>query len=358
LFEMARDAQPGFGSLRAQGVREGRAVEAAKGIRDDVRRLEREFEKRKKELSEDFAERWAKRFFEFKEFEQRSTTRATRRQKVIERINRDLDPAIARMRANAREQAATRLLAMVLEETDMAVIEPGARERAMMGAGLQRGTWKGELTRSFFLFKSFPISMLMRHWGRALAQPTGTGKAAYIAALMASTTVLGAVAMQVKEVLAGRDPRNLNPAKEHGVRNWIKAMLQGGSLGIYGDFLFSEASQRGQSALATSLGPVAGIAEDALKLTQGNVMEAAAGMDTHAGAEVVKFIQGNTPGANLWYAKAALDHLIFHQLQEYFSPGYLSKMRRRAERDFGTRYWWEPGEALPDRAPDLSNAVQ
>jgi hypothetical protein len=32
------------------------------------------------------------------------------------------------------------------------------------GGGLQRGTWKGELTRSVFLFKSFPISVVMRHW--------------------------------------------------------------------------------------------------------------------------------------------------------------------------------------------------
>ena len=40
--------------------------------------------------------------------------------------------------------------------TDVAVIEPGVKERTLMMANLQRGTWKGELARSFFLFKSFP----------------------------------------------------------------------------------------------------------------------------------------------------------------------------------------------------------
>jgi hypothetical protein len=33
----------------------------------------------------------------------------------------------------------------------------------------------------------------------------------------------------------------------------------------------------------------------------------------------VKLGKGLIPGANLWYAKAALDHMIFNQLQEYFS---------------------------------------
>jgi hypothetical protein len=251
--------------------------------------------------------------------------------------------------ATLRENAATRLLGVVLEETDVAVIEPGAKERAMMMTGLQRGTWKGELTRSFFLFKSFPIAMMTRHIQRGWSMPTGTGRAAYLATLIASTTVMGAVSMQISDMLSGRDPRDMTDP-----RFGIAAMLKGGSLGLYGDFLFSESSRYGQSPFAAALGPVAGLAEDVLKLTQGNIMEAVQGKDTHAGAEAVRFVKGNTPGANLWYAKGALDHLIFHQLQEYFSPGYLRKMKQRSEREFGQKYWWEPGEPVPDRAPDLT----
>ncbi|KAK6697359.1 hypothetical protein SNK04_014111 [Fusarium graminearum] len=102
--------------------------------------------------------------------------------------------------ATLREDAATRLLGVVLEETDVAVIEPGAKERAMMMTGLQRGTWKGELTRSFFLFKSFPIAMMTRHIQRGWSMPTGTGRAAYLATLIASTTVMGAVSMQISDM--------------------------------------------------------------------------------------------------------------------------------------------------------------
>ena len=77
----------------------------------------------------------------------------------------------------------------------------------------------------------------------------------------------------------------------------------------------------------------------------------------NAGAELVRFVKGNLPGASLWYSKGAFDHLIFHQLQEYFSPGYLAKMRSRSLREFGQRYWWEPGTPTPQRAPDLEAAV-
>jgi hypothetical protein len=135
-------------------------------------------------------------------------------------------------------------------------------------------------------------------------------------------------------------------------------MLKGGSLGIYGDFLFSDATQHGGSPLATLEGPVLGEVEDMFNLTQGNIMKTMQGKPTHTGADLVKMVKGNLPGASLWYAKGALDHLIFQRLQEYFSPGYLSSMRARARQQFGQTYWWDPGDPTPDRAPDLSAAVQ
>jgi hypothetical protein len=195
--------------------------------------------------------------------------------------------------------------------------------------------------------------MMARHWSRAMSQQTGSGKAAYLATLIATTTLLGAVSMQIKEMLAGRDPRNMNPF-DGGKRNWLKAMLQGGSLGLYGDFLFSESTQRGQSPVASFLGPVVGMGEEAFNLTQGNVIQSMMGKDAHFGAEAVRFVKGNLPGGNLWYTKAAMDHMIWNQMAEYMSPGYLSKVRRRAQTEFGQEFWWDPAELTPDRAPDLA----
>lgn len=362
LWNKANTARPNFGDLRSQGVREGRAREAATNLKQQVRDITKELATSKQEKALDFAEKWAAKKAELDEFTDRANERAGRRQAVMDRIRRDIDPAIAGERMKAREQAVTKLLGAILEETDTAVIEPGARERVFTKSGLQRGTWKGELTRSFFLFKSFPLAMIYKHVGRGMSLPTGTGRAAYIAALMASTTILGALSLEVNEVLSGRDPKDLNPLNAGGKtgagRNLLAAFLKGGSLGIYGDLLFSDSTQYGNSPLASLTGPVLSSAEDLFNLSQGNVVKTLNDKKTNVGADIVRFVKGNTPGASLWYLKAAMDHLVWQNLQEYYSPGYLSRMRARAQTDFHQSFYWEPGQPMPQRAPDLGKTLQ
>lgn len=260
--------------------------------------------------------------------------------------------------ATAKRDAVLRLLGATLEETDMAIIRPGMIDRHRVGGGLERGTWKGELTRSVFLFKSFPIAMIARHWMRGMGMETAGGKAAYLSSLIVGTTVLGALSQTINDLLEGKNPRNYNPTEEHGVKHWIAAMMKGGSLGLYGDFLFSGVTSHQQTGpIAALLGPVAGVAEDAFKLTQGNLVKEASGKDGNFGSDLVKFIRGNLPGSNLWYAKAALDHMIFHQMQEYFAPGYLNKMEQRARKNMGQSYYWRPGAPVSQmNAPNLGVA--
>lgn len=245
-----------------------------------------------------------------------------------------------------RFEAMRRLLAAVSEEVDMAVITPGARERLFTGGGLQRGTWKGELTRSVFLFKSFPISVVLRHWTRAMGMPSAGGRAAYIAAFLASTTMLGALSQQLNDMASGRNPREM-VGKDAG-KFWLGALLKGGGLGLYGDFLLSDHTRYGGGALASMLGPVAGLVDDVVKLAQGIPLNAVEGKPEQTGGDLVKLGKGLIPGANLWYAKAALDHMIFNQLQEYFSPGYLRKVEQRSKKQFNQTYWWRPQDVTPE----------
>ncbi|MFW2594455.1 hypothetical protein ACN5FX_10390 [Klebsiella pneumoniae] len=245
-----------------------------------------------------------------------------------------------------RFEAMRRLLAAVSEEVDMAVITPGAREQLLTGGGLQRGTWKGELTRSVFLFKSFPISVVLRHWTRAMGMPSAGGRAAYIAAFLASTTMLGALSQQLNDLASGRNPREMT-GKDAG-KFWLGALLKGGGLGLYGDFLLSDHTRYGGGALASMLGPVAGLVDDVVKLAQGIPLNAVEGKPEQTGGDLVKLGKGLIPGANLWYAKAALDHMIFNQLQEYFSPGYLRKMEQHSKKEFNQTYWWRPQDVTPE----------
>ncbi len=96
---------------------------------------------------------------------------------------------------------------------------------------------------------------------------------------------------------------------------------------------------------------------EAINLTAGNIGQAVRGENTHAGAEAVRFAKSHMPFVNLWYAKAAIDHAGLQDLQEMLSPGYLGRMRQRAARDWGQNFWWQPGQTLPSRAPDLTRAV-
>lgn len=257
-----------------------------------------------------------------------------------------------------RNKAASRLMAVVLEEQNIAIIEPGARERAWLGVD-PAGTGWGELKRSIFLFKSFPHAMLKRHIERGLfAYEGAAGKAGYLASLIALQTIFGAIAMEVNDIVSGRDPRNLNPFEKHGARNLLAALLKGGALGIYGDFLFNEASANGRSMVETMAGPVASTLGGIDAATRGNLIQFMRGDETNAGAELTRVARGLIPGTNLWYAKAALDHLIFQRLQENFSPGYLATMRAKAQREFGTTWWWAPGQSIDQaRAPNVANIV-
>lgn len=272
--------------------------------------------------------------------------------------NADLVPLAKQLKTTPqrlKDQAATKLLGTILDETNMAIIEPGAREKTLMHGGIERGTVKGELMRSFWQFKSFSIAMMMRHGKRAMAQD-GWGKAGYMAALMASTTVLGGMAIQLGEIVAGRDPKNIlddGALGVPGLRFGMAAFLKGGSLGMYGDFLFSDTTQAGTSAVVSFLGPIAGDAEALLKLKG----TAAEGKGDQVGGNLVRLAKSHLPGANLWYTKAATDHLIFNQLQDYFSPGYLRRMKQRARKEFKQSFWWEPGDTTPDRAPNLGAVV-
>lgn len=249
-----------------------------------------------------------------------------------------------------REDAAKKLMAHVLEEVDMAVIEPGVRERAWL-INQQRGTLSGELVRSMMLFKTFPFAMLTRHWNRVMNGEAGS-RVAYVAAVAGMSTIIGGMVTQVNELLLGRDPLDMTDP-----RFAARAFLKGGAVGILGDFLYSDTTSHGSNGPAEILaGPLVGTFAEFDRLTRGNVIEAAQGKKTHFGAEAVRFFAGNLPGANLWYAKGVINHLLLHNIQEMLSPGYLSDMRTRARREFGQRFYWEPGESVPDRLPELSAA--
>lgn len=255
-----------------------------------------------------------------------------------------------------RDSAVSRLLGTIVDESEFAAVAPDLHARTIITwGGQERGTIGGELGRSIMLFKGFPIAMMTRHWGRMLEQE-GVSRLQYAAALIAGLTLFGGLSMQAKDISNGKDPRDMTNPKF-----WAAAALQGGGMGVAGDIIYqATGGMRSQTGLSTAAqtasalaGPVIGSGVEFLDLTLGNLGQALQGKETHTGAEALRFARSHSPFVNLWYARAALDHAVLHDLQELLSPGYLSRMRERAHRDWGQDFWWRPGETLPGRAPDL-----
>lgn len=260
-----------------------------------------------------------------------------------------------------RDQSASRLLGVITDESEYASVAPDLHARTLVTwGGQQRGTMGGELGRSIMLFKGFPISMLTRHWDRMLNENmSAASRTEYVASMAVGLTVFGALAIQLKDLKDGKDPRDMTSPKF-----WLAAVAQGGGTGFIGDLIFQATgamkSQSGVSTAASTVsavaGPVAGSAAEFMDLTLGNLGQAAKGNDTDFGAEAVRFARSHTPFINLWYAKAAIDHAGLNDIQEMLSPGYHSRMRERLRNDWGTDFYWKPDEGLPGRSPDFSNA--
>lgn len=254
--------------------------------------------------------------------------------------------------------ATAKMLGFIDNEGKTGILAPDLITRATITQGAKAGTIGGEIGRSLMLFKSFPLAVVVRNVDRInmIARTKGTGAAfRYSLSLLTGLTLFGALSIELKDLVAGKDPRDAATGKF-----WGAAFAQGGGLGIFGDILYTGlgGNARGGQPNWTSLaGPVAGTAADLANVTLGNLGQSLQGKDTKAAAELLRFGRQNLPFLNLWYLKSAIDHAGFNELQEWASPGYLSRQRAAASKDWGSTYWWEPEQTGPARLPNLSSAV-
>ena len=266
--------------------------------------------------------------------------------------------------ARVRDEVASQFQAHLLDEQGMAVIEAGLRERTSMNPGTKRGTVLGEISKSMLQFKSFPAAFLMRHGSRAMAQPTAQGKAAYAASLIAMTTVLGGLVVQLKELANGNDPQTIwdedDPSKSWEF--FKRSFVAGGGLPVLGDILIAGTDTSGRDAADFLGGPFGSDFKTVLNLTVGNATQLSNGVETNFGNEAFKALKAKIPAQNLWYTKAVANRMIFDNFQDMIAPGYREKLIRKAEREQDRTRWlgdfdWGGGfdEA---RAPDFERVVE
>lgn len=263
-----------------------------------------------------------------------------------------------------RDEVATQFQAHLLDEQGMAVVEAGLRERTWMAPGTKKGTAMGEIFKSMLQFKSFSASFLMRHGSRTMAQQGVQGKAAYAIPLVAMTTILGGLVVQLKELANGNDPATMWDSEDPDktIDFMKRSFVAGGGLPVLGDILVAGTDTSGRDTGDFIAGPFGGDFKTILSLTVGNATQAANGIESNAGNEAFRFLKGKIPAQNLFYTKAATNRMIFDNFQDMIAPDYREKLLRKAEREHDRTRWlgdFDWGSGFDEaRAPDFERVVE
>ena len=235
-----------------------------------------------------------------------------------------------------------RIIGMIKEETNFAVPEPNAKARAIAGMGTQTNTLANEIIRTGTQFKTFGVSVLVSNMGMMLDKglPTPT-KFAYAASLLTSTTVMGTLILQLKDIAKGREPR------EFSMKLATEGAIQGGFGGIASDMLFDDPRLFGGVA-GKMVGPTVGDASRVLKVMWGTAEEAMKEEGDWMGELFPAMERAAEEAAfplRLWPTRVAAERLMLDQARRLTDPDHYTKLQRtekwlREER--GQGFWSTP----------------
>ena len=238
-----------------------------------------------------------------------------------------------------------KVMGMISEETKMAVPSPNARVRSYIHQGQSTGTVAGEMFRSLGQFKSFPVTILVNQLGRRMSVDSIASRVAGISSMVVATTIIGALAYNLKEIAKGRTPLSWDSDAF-----WVNGMVQGGGLGLLGDVLFMDPNKRG-SVTEFLAGPLVGEASRTTldfvirpfhQLAALELSAAAKGM-AESGVDLA---ERTVPAPlNLPFVKLAIQRGVFDQLHRVTDDNWRlnqKRLRRELARERNQQLWWEP----------------
>lgn len=225
------------------------------------------------------------------------------------------------------------------------------------GQTFLRGTTRpdtlyGLILHSFGMYKNFPVSYAQIYGRTALAMPDAKSRVGFLAALGLSSVAVGALGVQMRNVTQGKKPVPMDTAAF-----WGKALLAGGGLSIWGDFLFSGINEYGRGVEQVVGGPFAGLLTDTLNLTLGDTFAWIKALDrgeqfkSKFASRGSEFLRRNAPGTSLWWARLALERKVWDNLDYMADPANAQrKFNNRVQKlrkDYKTDFYWQPGEPAP-----------
>lgn len=269
----------------------------------------------------------------------------------------DLDPSHAL-------ELGQRISDWASSETEFAVPSHSLAGAARGRGQSAPGTLADVLKNSALMYRTFSFTMLMSHGRRLLAQGNLQKKGAYAASLVLTSMFAGAISLQMKELIAGRDLRDMADP-----RFWGAATAQGGGTALIGDFAntgIGGVSRTGGGLAEAVAGPRVGLVADVTRALLGAEMSPSEqDVPAATATNLLQFAKRYMPGGNLWYARLVLERYLFDAIQEDIDPRWKTRVRSIEDwyrRQYGNGFWWKRGtqpgfDNSEIRAPDLSNAL-
>lgn len=220
------------------------------------------------------------------------------------------------------------------DEANYGIVMPTAKSKriargAILGSsGTQPGSVYGEIAKSVMMYKTFTIANF-DNLGRALQsgngfQIAGQGVGALVK-LIALNYVGGLMLTYTQDLMKGNWPPK-NPLSADVL---TRAMVSGGALGLYGDYLMNAVNSyhAGDGLVAGMMGPEVGSIGNLAYLPRAMFDKDGKLKKQGKMYEVLKTVQDWTPFGNLAIVKPTTDALIYDQLKEWSNPGYKAKKK-------------------------------
>lgn len=274
-------------------------------------------------------------------------------------VGADTDEFLKMSALNRTKELSDKIDDWVMSLRQMTTNEPLLATRALTTGAVLGSDAGGPATFSRYvgatlgLFKSFPITVILSHLLPAVERARVQRKFDHLAMVTVGTTILGALSIQLRQMVQGKTPKDMD-TKEFA----LAAFLQGGGLGLFGDFFLGDYSRTDRTPIGTATGPMFGLFDDIMKATKGNLDRwvkdedgEISGVAGDIGGDLFRVMRRNLPLSTLWYGRLALERLVLDNLERLVDPSFdrrMTKFERKIKKETGQEFWWKPGDAAPD----------
>jgi len=266
---------------------------------------------------------------------------------------------IPNLKMGEARKLADKYTRMIFAEVEVGVPTVNLKERAKLSGTTRPGEIPGEITRSFAMFKSWPMAFYHNHleraWKEAGESTLGHKKLLAIADTVVYMTLMGALGVQLMEITKGRTPMEMNPLEdpEAARRFWGNALVRSGGFGPLFDVAMGFADYR-QGLSGYVAGPVIGSLDTIGYALFGSAKDVVEGEPSKAGTRILSEVIRNLPYQSNWMINLMLRRMVWEKVLLWNDPAYAKKLEagiRRDAREY-KEYWWRPGD---NAAPDVFN---